>query len=380
MQFGFFDDVQKEYMIDTPFTPLPWINYLGNDGFFSLISNTGGGYSFYQDAKLRRITRYRYNNVPRDTGGRLYYIQDGATTWSPTFLPTKTPLDTYRCRHGLGYTVFESSKNQLSSTLTCFVPLGQPCEINQLTLQNTSDTPKALTLTSCIEWCLWNTLDDAQNFQRNLNIGELEVDGSTIYHKTEYRERRNHYAFFSVNAPIDGFDTDRDTFLGAFNSWDAPRALKDGCQNSLGIGWSPIASHHLAFTLLPGEQKTFIFILGYIENVYEEKWESLDVINKGPAKALLTQFQTTTQVARALDALQHYWSDLLSTFSIQSTDSKLDRMVNIWNQYQCMVTFNMSRSASYFESGTGRGMGFRDSCQDLLGFVHLVPTRARERI
>lgn len=380
MKFGFFDDSRKEYVINTPYTPLPWINYLGNDGFFSLISNTGGGYSFYKDAKLRRITRYRYNNVPRDMGGRNYYIKEKDFFWSPSFLPAKTPLDTYSCRHGLGYTVLKGVKNALMAELTCFVPLGYNCEVNQLILTNESNQPKTIELFSGLEWCLYNTIDDAQNFQRNLNIGEVEIEGSTIYHKTEYRERRNHYAFYSVNTPISGFDTDRDSFLGPFNGWDSPSALKDGCKNSLGIGWSPIASHHLHVTLAPYEKQSYIFILGYIENKEEEKWESEGIINKTLAKEIQQAFATDAQVNSSLEKLASYWSNLLSTFSIHSTDNKLNRMVNIWNQYQCMVTFNMSRSASYFESGTGRGMGFRDSCQDLLGFVHLIPDRARERI
>lgn len=380
MKFGHFDDHHKEYVIHTPYTPLPWINYLGNEDFFSLVSHTGGGYSFYKDAKLRRITRYRYNNVPRDMGGRNYYIKENGSFWSPGFLPAKTPLDSYSCRHGLGYTILKGEKNSLSAELTCFVPLGHACEVNQLLLTNHSEHTKTIELFSGLEWCLYNTIDDSQNFQRNLNIGEVEVEGSTLYHKTEYRERRNHYAFYSVNTPITGFDTDRDRFLGHFNSWDTPTALKNGCSNSQGVGWSPMASHQIHVTLAPHEVKSFIFVLGYVENKEEEKWESEGIINKIPARKLLQAFSTDAQVHAALKTLATYWENLLSTFSIHSTDEKLNRMVNIWNQYQCMVTFNMSRSASYFESGTGRGMGFRDSCQDLLGFVHLIPDRARERI
>ncbi|WP_101908319.1 GH36-type glycosyl hydrolase domain-containing protein [Marasmitruncus massiliensis] len=381
MKYGAFDDKTREYRIDTPATPLPWINYLGNDGFFSLISNTGGGYSFFRDAKLRRITRYRYNNAGPDDGGRRYYIREGGEIWSPGFLPCRTPLDRYQCRHGLGYTVLEGEKNGLAASLTCFVPLGEACEINRLTLHNRTGSPKNIQLFSAVEWCLWNAPDDAQNFQRNYNTGEVEIDGSVLYHKTEYRERRNHYAFFSVNAPVSGFDTDREAFLGRFGGWDAPAAVIEGkSRNSVASGWSPIASHSLELTLAPGESRTFLFVLGYCENPEEDKWEQRGVINKAPARAMISRFSTEEQVRAALDALKDYWDSLLGRFQIESGDERLDRMVNIWNQYQCMVTFNLSRSASYFESGTGRGMGFRDSCQDLLGFVHLVPDRARQRI
>jgi len=381
MKFGHFDDKAKEYVITTPKTPLPWINYLGNDGFFGLISNTCGGYSFYQDAKLRRLTRFRYNNVPTDLGGRYYYINDAGTIWNPGFMPAKTELDSYKCRHGLGYSVFESSKNDLNSELTCFVPLGERCEISKLTIKNTSASVKDIKLYSAIEWCLWNAIDDSTNFQRNYNIGEVEIDGSAIYHKTEYRERRNHYAFFTVNSEIDGFDTDRASFLGTLNSWENPSTISEGISNnSVASGWAPMASHRIDISLEAGEERTFIFCLGYIENPDNEKFESKGVINKSRAKALQAKYKTVEQVNTAFFELKYYWENLLSKFNVVSGDEKLDRMVNIWNQYQCMVTFNMSRSASYFESGIGRGMGFRDSCQDLLGFMHLIPERARERI
>jgi cellobiose phosphorylase len=281
----------------------------------------------------------------------------------------------------LGYTVIESEKNGLASSLTCFVPLREDCEINRLVLENKSSSAKQIHVVSALEWCLWNAVDDSTNFQRNFSTGEVEVEGSVIYHKTEYRERRNHYAYFSVNQPLAGYDTIRDTFLGQFRGWDAPQAVLEGkSYNTIAHGWSPIASHRLCFTLKPGEAKSIIFVLGYAELPKEQKWAGPYVINKAPAQTLLAKFSKDEQVAAAFEALKQYWTELLSRLSVTSGDEKLDRMVNIWNQYQCMVTFNMSRSASYYESGTGRGMGFRDSCQDLLGFVHLIPERARERI
>ena len=381
MKFGYFDDSHKEYVITTPKTPLPWINYLGCNDFFSLVSNTCGGYSFYKDAKLLRITRYRYNDVPYDSNGKYYYIKENGTVWNPGWQPTQTDLDEYECHHGIGYTRFLSSKNGLNANLLNFVPMDATCEINQLTMTNTTDEPKSFQIFSYVEFCLWNAMDDMTNFQRNLSTGEVEVIGSTIYHKTEYRERRNHYSYFSVNTPVDGFDTSRDSFIGAYRPAANPEAVENGaCQNSVTSGWYPIASHQLNVTLQPGESKSFVFVLGYAENPKEEKWEAPNIINKKPAEALLSRFQTNEQVEEAFQALKNYWTELLSGYCVDSKDEKVNRMVNIWNQYQCMVTFNMSRSASYYESGTGRGMGFRDSCQDLLGFVHLIPERARERI
>ncbi len=380
-KYGHFDDVSREYVITDPRTPWPWINYLGNKDFFSLISNSAGGYSFYKDAKFRRLTRYRYNGVPMDAGGRYFYIKEGDTIWNPGWKPTKTPLDAYECRHGMNYTIIKGEKNGLEAKVLFFVPLDTHAEIAKLTLTNKTDKPKSFKLFSFIEWCLWNAATDMENFQRNFSTGEVEVDGSTIYHKTEYKERRNHYAFFNVNVPVDGFDTDRETFIGLYNGFDEPDAVTEGRpRNSVAHGWSPIASHYIEVTLAPGESRDLVFMLGYVENPQDEKWESKGVINKTRAREMMARFDTPAKVDKAFDDLRAYWDGLLERFTVKSGDERLDRMVNIWNQYQCMITFCFSRSASFFESGIGRGMGFRDSHQDLVGFVHQIPERARERI
>jgi len=381
MKYGHFDDKSREYVITDPKTPYPWINYLGNEDFFSLTSNTGGGYTFYKDAKFRRLTRYRYNNVPVDDGGKYFYIKDGDTVWSPGWKPVKTPLDHYECRHGMSYTRIKGVKNEVEAEVLQFIPLGFWGEIQKVKLTNDGSEKKSLKLFSFIEWCLWNAEDDMTNFQRNFSTGEVEIKDSVIYHKTEFKERRNHYAFYSVNQPIQGYDTDRETFVGLYNGFDSPDAVTAGRpSNSVAHGWSPIASHYLEIDLEPGESRELVFMLGYVEVEESEKWESKAVINKKPALSMIEKFNSVEKVDKAFTELREYWDDLLDTLSIDSGDDRLDRMVNIWNQYQCMVTFNMSRSASFFESGIGRGMGFRDSNQDLIGFVHQIPDRARERI
>ncbi|MBQ1583821.1 MAG: glycosyl transferase, partial [Muribaculaceae bacterium] len=380
-RYGHFDDQHREYVITDPQTPWPWINYLGNEDFFSLISNTAGGYCFYKDAKFRRLTRYRYNGVPMDNGGRYFYINDGGTVWNPGWKPSKTRLDSYECRHGMNYTRITGSKNGVEASVLFFVPLHTWAEVQKLTLTNNSNEVKRLKLFSFAEWCLWNAATDMENFQRNFSTGEVEIEGSVIYHKTEYRERRNHYAFYGVNAPIQGFDTDRETFIGLYNEFANPDAVIEGRpRNSHAHGWSPIASHYIEVELQPGESRDYIFLLGYVENRQEEKFIAPQVINKAQAKAMMARFDTSEKVDAAFAELCNYWDKLLNIYTANTGNDKLDRMVNIWNQYQCMVTFCMSRSASFFESGIGRGMGFRDSNQDLVGFVHLIPERARERI
>jgi cellobiose phosphorylase len=389
MRYGYFNDTQREYIINQPDTPLPWINYLGSEGYFGLISNTAGGYSFHQDARLRRLTRYRYNNAPLDSGGRYIYLRDesphlpGPVNWSPTWMPTRIPLDSYECRHGMGYTIITSQKNGIEASTRYFVPLGETLEIWELTLANHRDKPAELSVFSAIEFNLWDAFDDATNFQRNYSIGQVEVADGIIYHKTEYRERRNHFAYFACSEPLTGFDTQREAFLGPYRGWDAPRAVETGqMSGSEAHGWQPIGAQHVKIQLEAGERKKIIFILGYHENPVDEKFDPphSQTINKRTVTPVIQKFLQPEVVENAFQELKKYWDELLGKFEAITPDEHVNRMVNIWNAYQLMITFNMSRSASYFESGIGRGMGFRDSNQDLLGFTHMIPERARQRI
>ncbi|MBK7317473.1 glycosyl transferase [Candidatus Villigracilis affinis] len=385
MKFGHFDDSAREYVITQPDTPLPWINYLGSEAYFGLISNTAGGYSFYKDARLRRLTRYRYNNSPLDMGGRYLYLRDNGTGkyWSPSWMPTRTKLDAYECRHGQGYTVITSKFNGIKSSTRYFVPLGESLEIWQTTLTNESASSVDLSLFSAIEFCLWDANDDATNFQRNYSIGQMEIVDEVIYHKTEYRERRDHFAYFACSEKLAGYDTVREDFLGKYRSWNEPEVVESGTSvNTEAHGWQPIGSHHVKVQLKAGESKQVIFVLGYQENPKDDKFDppGSQIINKKRAKAALEKYLKQENADKAFNDLRDHWTMLLGKLQVTTPDEHTNRMVNIWNAYQCMVTFNMSRSASYFESGIGRGMGFRDSNQDLLGFVHMIPERARERI
>ena len=379
MKYGYFDDKCREYVITTPQTPLPWINYLGSEDFFALCSNTAGGYAFCRDARLRRLTRYRYNNAPLDQEGFHLYVRDGETVWNPGWQPAQAALDRYECRHGLGYTVIEGSRDGVTVRQELTVPPGGSCLLTRVTVRNDGDVQKAVSVFPYVEFCLWDAVADASNFQRNYSIGEVEVEPNAIYHKTEYRERRDHYAVFWSSRLPDGFDTQREAFLGLYGSPARPEAVLGGCTGSIAHGWQPIAAMQFDLRLDPGGSEQFVLGLGYIENPAEEKWERPGVINKTRAHEMMARYGADA-FDGVLAALRANWEALLGVYRLQSGDEKLDRMVNIWNQYQCMVTFNMSRSASYYESGMGRGMGFRDSCQDLLGFVHMIPERARERI
>jgi len=381
--YGYFDDEAREYVVTRPDTPLPWINYLGSEDHFGIISNTAGGYAFHRDARLRRLVRYRYNNVPADTGGRFLYMRDAETGefWSPSWQPTQSDLDGYRCRHGLGYTVIGSRRADIEAETLYFVPLGETLEIWRTRVTNHRDRTARLSLFSAVEFCLWDASDDATNFQRNLSTGEVEVEGSTIFHVTEYRERRNHFAYFACSADVAGFDTQREAFLGPYRGWDRPLVVESGrSTGSVAHGWSPCGSHHVEMTLEPGETREVVFLLGYWENPEATKFDDDGSVNTALVAPVIDRYLRSDAVQDAFDRLRDRWSGHLGALQVRSPDTHVDRMVNIWNAYQCMVTFNLSRSASFFESGIGRGMGFRDSNQDLLGFVHMVPERARQRI
>ncbi len=385
MRYGYFDDQSREYVITRPDTPLPWINYLGSEEYFGIISNTAGGYSFYRDARLRRITRYRYNNVPLDCGGRYIYIRNNGTEefWSPSWQPTRHKLAEYTCRHGLGYAIIGSTYEGISAQACYFVPLGESLEIWELTLTNQQEQPVSLSVFSSIEFALWDAQDDATNFQRNWNTGEVEIEGGVIYHKTEYRERRNHFAFFACSAKLAGFDTQREAFLGPYRGWHNPAAVERGRSfDSVAHGWAPIGSHHVEVTLEPGESRRIIFLLGYHENPRDQKFDppNSQTVNKRTVEPVIVKYLDKDNVSAAFDALRAHYDRLLGIFHVETPDIHTNRMVNLWNPYQCMVTFNLSRSASFFESGIGRGIGFRDSNQDLLGCVHMIPQRARQRI
>jgi len=387
MRYGHFDDAHREYVITRPDTPLPWINYLGCEDYFGIISNTAGGYSFYRDARLRRLTRYRYNNAPLDSGGRYIYLRDdeNGDYWSPSWQPTRRQLEDYTCRHGLGYTIIGSTYSGIEAHTTYFVPLGENLEVWDLQLTNRRGTPARLSIYSAVEFCLWDAHDDATNFQRNLNVGEVEVDVETgvIYHKTEYRERRDHFAYFACSEPLAGFDTQREAFLGPYRGWDSPAAVERGeTGKSIAHGWQPIGAHHVNIRLQPGETRRVIFVLGYHENPRDRKFDPPDsqTIDKCTVRPVIEKYLTVDNIDAALDALRAYWDNVLSKFQVDTPDVHTNRMVNVWNAYQCIVTFNISRSASMFESGIGRGIGFRDSNQDLLGSIHMIPDRARQRL
>lgn len=380
--YGRFDDKNREYVISRPDTPLPWLNMLGQDEFYGLCTQTAGGYSFWKDARLRRLTRYRYNNNPMDNDGRFLYVKQGKTVWNPGWKPTRTPLDAFECRHGLGYTRITGSKGGIEVEQLMFIPLQENLEVWRVSVRNHTKKTQKLSLFSFVEFCFYEALNDMTNYQRTYSIGEVEVEGSAIYHKTEYRERRNHYTLFGCTRKIAGYDTSRDAFVGVHNGLHDPKAVLAGkCTNSHAFGWNPVGAHQIDLTLKPGQEETFAFVLAYVEQGDLPKFDAPFVINKTKGREILAKYSDLGAIDRAFAAVKARWEELLGIYQAPKIpDANLGRMVNTWNQVQCMATFNLSRSTSGYETGIGRGMGYRDSNQDILGFVHLLPERARQRI
>ena len=384
-RFGSFDDAAREYVITRPDTPLPWINYLGSEDYFALIDNTGGGHSFFRDARLRRLLRYRYNDVPAGGGGRFLYLRDDATGgfWSPSWAPVRADVEDYRCRHGLGYTVIGSTRDGIEAETLSLVPPGETLEVWRTRITNRRGVPAELSVVGAVEFCLWDAWDDQTNYQRNLSTGEVEVDDGVVYHVTEYRERRNHFAYFACSAETEGFDTQREEFLGPSRGWDRPVAIERGrLSNSIAHGWAPIGAHHVRLRLDPGQTREVVWVLGYAENPRDAKFDPPGTgrLDRRGVRSALDRFLHGDEVDAALTRLRDHWTELLDVFRVETSDEHVDRMVNIWTPYQVMATFNLGRSASSFDTGIGRGIGFRDASQDLLGFVPLVPGRARERL
>jgi len=391
MKYGYFDGPNKEYVITRPDTPLPWINYLGCEEYCGLMSNTAGGYSFYKDPKERRLLRYRYNNIPYDRGGRYIYVRDNKTsefwsaTWQPVLKPTAKMSEggepalfqvqegkkddyIYECRHGLGYTKITSNYKGIQTATTYFVPLGHSCEVWMMEVKNNSLQSRSLSLFSFVEFCLWDALNDMTDYQYNLNIGETKVEGNTIYHLSRYRVEKSYFAYFASSADIAGFDTQREDFLGRYGDLSAPRAVVENKpNNSIACGWAPVGSHNIQLELKSGETKTMIFVLGISEKT-------------GAEKEVIKKFSSKESTEKELAKLKKYWDDNLSKLWVKTPDEDVNLMVNVWNQYQVRTTFNWSRSASYYESGIGRGMGFRDSNQDTMGFVYQIPDKVKQRI
>lgn len=374
--YGYFDEESGEYVITRPDTPTPWINYLGQGQYGGIISNTGGGYSFDRDPKNRRVTRYRYNAIPVDQPGRYVYIRDQASGkfWSPTWQPTPLrKLADYQCRHGPGYTRITSRYAGLRAELLYFVPLvaeggsppKAPCELWVMTLRNTSRRERHVRTFSYVEFSMWSADPDLYNLDWGQHVLHSRVEDGTIRMETSSRPA---VTFFSSSLPPYGFDTDREVFVGSYRDLANPVVVESGePENSQARRGNNVGVLCHDFTLLPGEEREIVYILGVTDN------ESL-------VRQTVSYYREVVNVREAFKQLEEDWRDYLEKFQVETPDAEMNAMLNTWHQVQCRATLFWSRFASAYETGLGRGMGTRDSAQDTLATVQNAPQRVRQNL
>ena len=368
MKYGYFDEGAKEYVITRPDTPTPWINYIGSGKYGGIVSNTGGGYSFHKDPQNRRITRYRYNSIPMDRPGRYVYVRDAVTGeyWNPGYQPSATKLDSYSCRHGMGYTTLEGEYKGVTAGLTYFVPDDRDFEIWLLKVTNTLKVPKKLQIFSYAEFCFWDAILDQQNVDWAQQINQGRYDNGIITWYPHYID--NNASFFATSGDVSSYDTNLESFIGRYHSEANPIAVEQGaCSNSISYRTNGVGAFCNEVELQAGESKEIVFILGYTENRAEI---SKDI------KAYLDPDEANAALAR----LSESWEDYIGKLHVETPDHDMNLFVNMWNQYQCKTTFNWSRFVSLYQLGLGRGMGIRDSAQDTLGVMHTIPGQAKELI
>ncbi len=370
MDYGYFSEENREYIITRPDTPTPWINYLNNGKYCAMVSNTGGGYSFYIDPKEKRILRYRYNNIPVDRPGRYLYLRNRDTSeyWSPTWQPTMKKLDDYKCAHGLGYTKISSSYQGIISEVLYFVPPKDDLELWILTIKNGTSKLKNLDLFSYAEFCLWDADGDQKDLQYNQNIAVSKYDeeiNSIVYNLFSLL---NGLVFFYSSNKIEGYDGDRESFIGNYRSEKNPIGVEKGvCSNSIALGGNPIAATSSKITLKPNETKKVIFLLGVSHN-------------KTKIKESISKYDNIDNIESSFKELKNNWNNYLKGFESNTPDKNFNLIVNTWNPYQCKITFDWSRYVSFYETGIGRGIGFRDFNQDTLGVCNRLPKKVRQKL
>ncbi len=384
MKCGFFDDANKEYVIERPDTPVPWSNYIGNSQFGGLVTSISTGYSFYKSAAQGRLTRYRFNETPAQQPGRFVYLLDSESGdfWSNAWQPVGKPLDqfAYECRHGSGYSVIKSMYAGIESEVTTFVPMNATHEVWKITVTNGSDRPRSLRAVSFVEpQCNWSAEDDNTNLQYTQYIAKTEfVDGiidigSNVNMPRDpgnftNKDQKRHTFFALGGADVSGFDADLKSFLGTYGTYAAPAALLNGgCSGATAAGDMPCAALQTDLDLAPGESRTVTVFFGVGEAAVE-------------GKAAVASLDTIEKVDAALNEVKENWHSRLGVLHAETPDAEFNSMVNMWAPFNNLMTFYWSRTASTVYAGERDGLGFRDTVQDIVGSCALVLDESRERL
>lgn len=384
MQYGFFDDPAGEYVITRPDTPQPWCNYIGSTDFGGVITNNASGYTFYQSAAQGRLSRFEFNLPPAMRPGRFIYLRDreNGDYWSNSWMPVGKPLEKFKneCRHGTGYTRIAAEYADIASAATYFIPLGATYEVWQIEVKNTGKNARKISVFPFAEpQCNWNVHDDVNNLQYNQYITLTRCDGDIINiasnvnmpedpeHFTN-KDQQRHTFFALSGARATAFDADLQSFLGAYGTYAAPRAVAEGkCGNATAAGDNPAAAFQVDLELQPGESKTFAVLYGV---------GRAETAGKEAAAAMATPEKT----AAALDAVRKHWHTRLATLSAKTPDAAFNSMVNLWSPYNCLMTFYWSRAASLVYSGERDGLGYRDTAQDIVAASALITDESQARL
>ena len=385
-EYGRFSEDGREFIITRPDTPAPWVNYISNSRYTGLVTNAGGGYSFYICPRDSRITRHRYNCLPWDRPGRYVYLRDeDGEYWSLTWQPVGKQPDFYECRHGMGYTQIETEYRGIRGKILYFVPLEDDLEVWRVTLENRADRPRKLDVFSYVELCLGHALVDLINQpnDQHFNVVTFDRRNGILYATKNYwvtyqgatvkqpNQAWNKHVFFASSLPAKGFDGKKDAFIGRWRSESNPVVVDEGrCRDTEITAGDACAALQSGITLAPGEIAEFAVLMGVVDR---EGYSEL-------APPLVAKYRDPANISAAFEGVRRYWNAYLSTAQAETPDPQMNLMLNTWAKRQAWVTFHMHRTAGYYHGGLLFGTGVRDQCQDSMGPVMAEPSVVAERI
>lgn len=375
MNYGHFDEQKKEYVITRPDTPSAWANYLGSPEYGAIISNNAGGYSFVKSGANGRVIRYRFNSVANDQPGRYVYLKDNESGeyWSASWAPVCKPLDSFKseCRHGTAYTVITSEYKGIKSEVTYYVPKDATYEVWAAKVTNTDSKPRKLSVTGYCEFVNDNNYEQDQvNLQYTLFITHTYFKDKFILqcqNENEMCTGGGVSRFLgAAGAEISAYCGDREAFVGAYRSYANPIGIQNGLTNALNYCGNSCGALQSDIELQPGESRRVIYILG-------QK-------NEQAAREIISRYEKNGVVEKELAELKEYWHAKLNNLQVNTPDPNFNSMVNVWNAYNCFITFTWSRAASFQYCGLRNGFGYRDTVQDIQGIIHLSPEMAKKQI
>ncbi len=369
MQYGHFDNENREYVIDRVDLPTSWTNYIGLKNMCAVVNHTAGGYMFYKSPEYHRVTRFRANAVPMDRPGHYVYIRDNDSSdyWSVSWQPVGKPLDQakYTCRHGMSYTTYECDYSKIKSSQTLVIPMDDPVELWDVKIKNEDDKPRNLSVFSYCEFSFHHIMIDNQNFQMSLYCAGSSYEDGIIEEDLFYEEFG--FQYFTGNFEPDGFDCLRDSFLGAYHTEDNPAAVEKGqCSGSFELGNNHCGSLQKNITLAPGEEIRLVFMLG----------EG----NREAGRKMRAKYSDTAAVDEVYAQLKAYWNDKFDKLQIHTPNEGMNTLINTWTLYQSEINVMFSRFASFIEVGGRTGLGYRDTAQDAMTIPHSNPAKCRQRL